>query len=217
MTKPKIFNLSNKVLSQQHVKVLRRGLKFTPAPLPNKVELKNDVQQFSRKLRLLEFFYKENESEEEKSSDDSIIKDKSAFNPPRNRDKILDQNIDSLNSLNFPDLQKSPKSNLSKLEWAAINDLKNDKNIEIEEADKGGSVLILSKSHDKSMILSQLNDEKTYQKLNSNPDQAIMKKIKALITKYKPLFADSEYKYLSHNYFETSNFYDRPKSDQRTK
>ena len=46
---------------------------------------------------MLEFFYKENESEEEKSSDNSIIKNKSAFNPPRNRDKILDQNIDSLN------------------------------------------------------------------------------------------------------------------------
>ena len=165
MTKPKIYNLSHKVLSQQHVNVLRRGLKFTPTPLPNKIELKNDVQQFSRKLRLLEFFYKENESDKEKSSDDSIIKNKSAFNPPRNRDKILDQNIDSLNSLNFPDLQKAPKSNLSKLEWAAINDLKNDKNIEIKETDKGESVLILLKSHYKSMILSQLNDEKTYKKI----------------------------------------------------
>ena len=52
--------------------------------LPNKVEMKNDVQQFSSKLRLLEIFYKENEWEEEKSSDDSIIKNKSAFNLPRN-------------------------------------------------------------------------------------------------------------------------------------
>ena len=50
MTKPKIFNLSSKVLSQQHVNNLRRGLKFTPTPLPNKIELINDVQQFSRKL-----------------------------------------------------------------------------------------------------------------------------------------------------------------------
>ena len=59
------------------------------------------------------------------------------------------------------------------------------------------------------MILSQLNDEKTYKKLNSNPSQAIMKKIKALITKYKPLLTDSEYKYLSRNYFETNSFYGR--------
>ena len=81
--------------------VLCRVLKFTPTRLPNKIELKNDVQQFSRKLRLLEFFCENNESEEEKSSDDSIINN---------------QNIDSLNSLNFPDyLQKAPKSNLSKL------------------------------------------------------------------------------------------------------
>ena len=81
MTKPKIFNLSNKVWSQQHVDVLRTGLKFTQTPLPNKIELKNDVQQFSRKLRLLGFFYKENELGEETSSDDSIIKNKISVQP----------------------------------------------------------------------------------------------------------------------------------------
>ena len=56
MTKPNIFNLPNKILSQQHANVLRRGLKFTPTSLPNKIELKNDVQQFSGKLSLLDFF-----------------------------------------------------------------------------------------------------------------------------------------------------------------
>ena len=60
------------------------------------------------------------------------------------------------------------------------------------------------------MILLQVNDEKTYKKINSNPDHSIMKKNKALITRYKPSLTDSEYKYLSHNYFETSNFYSRP-------
>ena len=153
MAKPKIFNLSNKALSQQHVNVLRRGLRFTPTPLPNKIELKSDVQQFSRKIGLLELFYKENESEEEKSSDGSVIKNKSVFNLPRNKDKILDQNIESLNNLNFPNLQKAPKSNLSKLEWAAINDLKNDKNREIKEA---GYAVILSKSHYKIWYFHKL-------------------------------------------------------------
>ena len=109
--------------------------------------MKNDVtmlQQFSRKLRLLEFFYKENESQEERSPDGSIKKNnKSAFIPQRNRDRILDQNIDSINSLNFADLQKAPKYNHSKIELVAIKDLKNNKNIEIKEADKGGSAVIL--------------------------------------------------------------------------
>ena len=86
MTKPKIFNLSNKVLSQQNVNVPRRGLKFTPTPLTNKIELKKDAHQFSRQLRLLKFFNEQNQSEEEKSSDGSIIKTKSTFNNhPRNR------------------------------------------------------------------------------------------------------------------------------------
>ena len=76
--------------------VLRRGLKFPPTPFPNKIELKNDVQQFSRKLRLHECFYKEKVSEEKKSSDDFILKIQSAFNPPRNRDKVLDQTLTPL-------------------------------------------------------------------------------------------------------------------------
>ena len=64
---------------------------------------------------------------------------------------------------------------------------------QIKEENKGGSVLFLSKSHYKSMILSQLHDEKICEKSNTNPDQAIMKKNKALATKYKPLLTDPEY------------------------
>ena len=42
----------------------------------------------------------------------------------------------------------------------AIKDLRNNNNVEIMEMNKGRSALILSKSCYKSMILSQLNDEK---------------------------------------------------------
>ena len=38
-----------------------------------------------------------------------------------------------------------------------------------------------------------------------------MKKLKSLITRYKPSFTDSIHKYLTHNKFETSNFYGLPK------
>ena len=61
------------------------------------------------------------------------------------------------------------------------------------------------------MILSQLNDKNNYKTSNLHPDKAIMKKIKALITKCKPLLTDSEYKYLSYSYYETNNFYSCPK------
>ena len=108
------------------------------------------VQQFSWKLHLLQFFYTKKKSEDEKFSDDSPTRNTSASNPPRNRDEISDQNIDSLNIFNFPNLEKGPKSNISKLKWLAVNDLKNDKNIEIKELDKGGTVVFLLKFHYKS-------------------------------------------------------------------
>ena len=56
-----------------------------------------------------------NKTKGKKSSDDSIMKNKPAFNPLKNRAEILDQGIDSPNSLTFPDLQRAPNHNLSEL------------------------------------------------------------------------------------------------------
>ena len=47
-------------MTERQINLLRRGLKFTPTPKPNTVELKSDIQEFSRKLQLIEFFYSEN-------------------------------------------------------------------------------------------------------------------------------------------------------------
>ena len=46
------------------------------------------LQQFSRKLRLLEFFYKENESQEERSPDGSIKK------KPNQRSSLIETEIE---------------------------------------------------------------------------------------------------------------------------
>ena len=106
----------------------------------------------------LNFFIrsKEEKSDEEKSSDDSIIKNKSAFDPPRNRGKIVDQNIDSLNSLKQP---FKPRMGYYK-RFKKLQEYRK------KEAGKGGYILIILKFHYNSMILSQLNDEKTYKRLN---------------------------------------------------
>ena len=77
-----------------------------------------------------------------------------------------------------------------------IHDLKYEKNIEIEKTGKGRSVVTLSKSHYKCIILSQINHEKTCKKLNLNPDQAIIKKSKSFNNKV--WLTDLEYKYLSY-------------------
>ena len=73
---------------------LRRGLKFTPTTKPNTIELKRDIQEFTSKLRLTEFFHSENldsPQETRKSVSGPLVKYKSNFYPPCNRKKFLDK------------------------------------------------------------------------------------------------------------------------------
>ena len=76
----------------------------------------------------------------------------------------------------------------------AIHDLKNETNMEIEKAEKGGSVAILSKSHYKCMILSQLNKDLQKIKFKSRPSDN--EKNKSFDNKVT--LTDLEHKYLSH-------------------
>ena len=51
-----MINLSSKPLTERQINLSRRGLKFTPTPKPNTIELKSDIQEFTR---LIEFFQSE--------------------------------------------------------------------------------------------------------------------------------------------------------------
>ena len=56
IVQPKIFNLSKKTLSRYQVNILLGGLKFKPTPKRNIIQLKSDIHNYTRKLRLTEFF-----------------------------------------------------------------------------------------------------------------------------------------------------------------
>ena len=94
----KIINMSSESLSKSQIRLLCKGLKFTPTPISNQPELEKDVDEFCRKLRLKEFFYQE-QSEENDSRDESLVRNKSSFHPNRNRDRTLDTCVDSLQKL----------------------------------------------------------------------------------------------------------------------
>ena len=53
---PKIINLSRKNLNPSEIEILRKGLKFTPTPKQNSLQLKLEVDRFERTMRLAEFF-----------------------------------------------------------------------------------------------------------------------------------------------------------------
>ena len=64
--------MSSESLSKSQIKLLCKGLKFTPTPLSNQPEIEKDIDEFCRKLRLKEFFYQE-QSEESDSRDESLV------------------------------------------------------------------------------------------------------------------------------------------------
>ena len=53
---PKVLNLFRYSLSKNQESILIKGLKYTPTPKRNIIELKRDVVEFTRKLRLIEMF-----------------------------------------------------------------------------------------------------------------------------------------------------------------
>ena len=75
---------------------LLRGLKFIPTPKRKNIELKSNIQNYTLRLRLTEFF-------QNKDANDSgnLFQNQSIFTPHRNRDRDLDHQIDVLNHLNL--------------------------------------------------------------------------------------------------------------------
>ena len=184
-----------------------KGLKFTPTPKTNTFELKSDIRNFSRKLRLIEFFATEQGGHEE---EESIHRNKSSFCPPVNRDKKLDAPINFINGLNLSQ-PESDKSNLSKKQWKGINDFKNNDSIIIKEADKGGCVVIMNKTHYKAMVYNQLDDRVIYKRTGKSCDKTVFNKLSKLVKKYQGDLTKKEIDYLTKFMFKTSNFYRLPK------
>ena len=86
--KSEIFNLSSKTLSRYQTNILLRGLKFTPTPKRNNIELKFNISNYTRRLRLVEFF----QNKEVNKTKENSLQKKSTFTSPRNRQRFRSSN-----------------------------------------------------------------------------------------------------------------------------
>ena len=76
-----VFNLSKKVLSKTEIKILEKGLGFSPTPsFINEADLQRDFDDFARKMRCKWYFRNENQ---DIPSESSTYKLKSTWNPPK--------------------------------------------------------------------------------------------------------------------------------------
>ena len=65
----------------------------------------------------------------------------------------------------------TPKDNLSKSKRQALQQLKSNKRIVIKGADKGGSIVIMSKEQYEEMVMKHLNTDTYEQVANKNIDK----------------------------------------------
>ena len=78
------------MLNETEIKLLGKGLKFTPTPKnANTQELTKDISEFTRKVRLVEYF------EGMEDDDESLVRNKSNFVPPKGREQLLDSFVES--------------------------------------------------------------------------------------------------------------------------
>ena len=186
--------------------MLCKGLKFTPTPRHDSDKLRSDIKEFSRKLRLKEYF------EDDAESDDSLVSNPSTFVPPTGRDKHLDTFIDYINNIPVGQNNRQMiRSSLNKEERIALKRLRSRSDIIIKEADKGSGVVVMNKDFYKSNIESMLSDESSYKETNENPDKKTLSKLKHLVQNTDANLTRKEKDYITNFEAKTSQFYGLPK------
>ena len=101
------MNLSSKTINKQAKEILiNQGLKYTPVPRTNLIELRAGIRKFCHKLRFIEFFV----DKEDTSDDISLVKQESDFTPERHRETVLDTYIDYLSNYSIEELAKESKN-----------------------------------------------------------------------------------------------------------
>jgi hypothetical protein len=76
---------------------------------------------------------------------------------------------------------KPPKNNISKKEQEAIKNLRNNENIAILRADKGGATVVMNKIDYNTKMMEHLTTTGSYKKLDNNPISKVIKEVKKAI------------------------------------
>ena len=182
---------------------MRKGPKFTPSTKGKIFEANSDIKLFTRRLNIRETFWKL------ANDDPSLLRNPSYRKVISNNDnlrKITDQ-IENLEPHNIKTLD-----NLSTEERKALKQLKENEDIIIKKADKGGSLVIMDKAYYRDhLVMKGHLESSSYQKVEKSCDVKLMKNILTHVNNYKDCLTTKEIEYLTRFNWETSNFYILPK------
>ena len=160
--------------------MLSKGLKFIPTPTSvNKALIKEELECFGRKLRLLWHF-----RNEESITISNPFKKKSTFNP-KGKDAAIELYLSRLEEEIMAIDTKLSYSNLTKEERLALNSLRDDTSIIIKEADKGSGVVVWDRKDYLKEAEKQLGDKETYEELSSDPVSPLISIVKGCLSRVK--------------------------------
>lgn len=217
------MNLSNYETSEADLTLLEKGLSFVPnrktLPISNIIKSRDDL---IRRLKLKDFFEGKKSN---RSEFDRLFIEKSSFIPNDSRltsetlklaeeidiltEKILNKH-DSKDGL----IRLNTKNNLSESEFKAIKQLKNNNNIIIKPADKGGATVIMNRGAYLKEAYRQLNDKKYYIRPAKPLYHDSAQKIKDILRDMneKSHITDDQFEYLSGpTDYKPRNIYFLPK------
>ena len=160
--------------------MLSKGLKFFPTPTSvNKALVKEELECFGRKLRLLWHF-----RNEESITISNPFKNKSTFNP-KGKDAAIELYLSRLEEEIMAIDTKLSYSNLTKEERLTLNSLRDDTTIIIKEADKGSGVVVWDRMGYLKEAEKQLGNKETYEELSSDPVSPLISIVKGCLSRVK--------------------------------
>lgn len=205
-----VVNISNHPLSKPQLALLNKGLGFCPTlPNPDPIKTLRDTYLFNRKLRLLHHFQGEPYTPTTK-----LYKQPSGWTPKANVNKDLDKYINVITeeiTNNQTTNTNKPHRNLHSDEFTAIKELRNNQDIIIKPADKGGAVVVMNKTDYLNEVYRQLNDESIYKKVEDDLNPQFIKKFTDFLNITKNKMDKNLEKYLIPKQWRTPIFYTLPK------
>lgn len=190
-----ILNLSlTYSLTIEETSVLEKGLLFIPTPHRlDKQGLKRDLYQYHRRLKILEHFGYNKDSEKIPFILPSMWEPEDKNISSGLRD-LIEGDKEMLHHFeNF----KFPKSNLTKAERKALRNLQGNKDIIIKAADKGSKICIMDRSDYVLEAHRQLENRKHYLPLKESIQLKTQQKVRNILDK---LYSKKYITYKQHTY-----------------
>lgn len=169
--------------------VLSKGLKFIPVDSKNNdFKTRCDVDAFFRRLRLKAHFHDQNKDGDNNppSPDpfDKLQPKHSTWTPPPGQLKTLDSTIEKARNEVISQLKRKRhiNRNITSQEHQALQSLRDNDNIVIKQADKGGAVVVWRKDLYRAEAERQLSDTSSYQLLEKDQSSNHQTIIKSTVT-----------------------------------